>query len=273
MIIQYNDQAIFVGSGGSQWSEGQPTLVLQHGAALNRTVWVLLGRYFARHGYNVVIPDLPAHGASEGQALPSIEANATWLNGLVEHLALSHPIKTDGLIYCGHSMGALIVLEAASRQPEKIAKLVLLGSAVPMAVGDALLNAARDNDHAAIDMINMYGHAFASRIGNNPVSGISAYNTMEALLEQADDGVLFADMNACNEYKNGETAARSIAGIVKSTVISGDADFMTPTKLGAKLAKTLEGDFTLLKDCGHMMMSEQPEATLLALKKALNLGT
>lgn len=269
MIIQYNNQAIFVGSGGSQWRAGIPTLVMQHGAALDRTVWVLLGRYFARHGYNVVIPDLPGHGASDGQALTSIAANAQWLNGLVEQLAQNHPIATDELIYCGHSMGSLVTLEAASMQPEKMANLVLLGSAVPMVVGDALLDAARNNDHAAIDMINMFGHAFGSRIGNNPVSGISAYNTMEALLERAEDGVLFADMNACNEYKNGETAARSIAGKVTSTVISGDADRMTPTKLGATLAKALEGQFTLLKDCGHMMMSEQPEATLLALKQAL----
>jgi len=269
MIIEYNKQAIFVGSGGAQWRADQPTLVMQHGAALDRTVWVLLGRYFARHGYNLVIPDLPGHGASDGKALETIEANAIWLNGLVEHLAKSHPLTTDRLIYCGHSMGSLITLEAASMQPEKIAKLVLLGSAVPMVVGDALLNAARENDHAAIDMINMYGHAFGSRIGNNPVSGISAYNTIEALLERANDGVLFADMNACNEYKNGDTAASSIAGIVSSTVISGDADRMTPTKLGVTLSQTLDGNFTLLKDCGHMMMSEQPESTLLALKQAL----
>lgn len=269
MIIDYKNQAIFVGSGGAQWRAGLPTLVMQHGAALDRTVWVLLGRYFARHGYNLVIPDLPGHGASEGQALESIAESALWLNGLIEHVAQSHPIATDKLIYCGHSMGSLVTLEAASMQCEKMAKLVLLGSAVPMVVGDALLDAARNNDHAAIDMINMFGHAFGSRIGNNPVSGISAYNTMEALLERAEDGVLFADMNACNEYKNGETAASSIAGKVTSTVISGDADRMTPTKLGAKLAHTLEGKFTLLKDCGHMMMSEQPESTLLALKQAL----
>jgi len=270
MNIQFNDQAIFVGSGGAQWQAGQPTMVMQHGAALDRTVWVLLGRYFARHGYNVVIPDLPGHGASEGQALESIADNAKWLNALVEQLAQNHPLGNDELIYCGHSMGSLITLEAASMQPEKTAKLILLGSAVPMVVGDALLNAARANDHAAIDMINMFGHAFGSRIGNNPVSGISAYNTMEALLERADDGVLFADMNACNEYKNGESAARSLVGKVESTVISGDADRMTPTKLGAKLAQTLQGTFILLEDCGHMMMSEQPETTLQALKAALN---
>lgn len=270
MKIEFNNQTIFVGTGGAQWLEGQPTMLLQHGAGLDRTVWVLLGRYFARHGYNVVIPDLPGHGASQGQAFDTIEQNASWVNQFIEHLAQSQPLNADELIYCGHSMGSLVVLEAASMQQEKMHRLILLGSAVPMVVGEALLNAARNNEHAAIDMINMFGHGFGSRIGNNPVSGISAYNTMEALLERAEDGVLFADLNACNDYHNGNTAAKTLAGNTRATVISGDSDRMTPTKLGAKLAATLNARFALLPDCGHMMMSEQPETTLQAMKQALS---
>jgi len=269
MNIEFNKQKIFVGSGGVEWCEGLPTLLLLHGAGLNRTVWVLLGRYFARHGYNVVIPDLPGHGASEGSAFTSIEDNAKWVNSFMDHLAQSNPLATQKLIYCGHSMGSLVLLEAAANRVDQIDKLLLLGSSAPMVVGPPLLDAARNNEHAAIEMINMFGHGFGSRIGNNPVSGISAYNTMEALLEQADDGVLFADLNACNEYKNGEQAAKSLAGNIKATVISGDADRMTPTKLGAKLCTQLGGSFALLEDCGHMMMSEQPETTLQAMKQAL----
>ena len=269
MIIEFENHATFISTGAVDWREGQPTLVMQHGAGLDRTVWVLLGRYFARHGYNLVIPDLPGHGASDGDCFTSIEDNAAWLNRLLAHLAQSHPIAGNKLIYCGHSMGSLVTLEAASMQTDKIDKLILLGSAVPMVVGEPLLNAARNNDHSAIDMINMFGHGFGSRIGNNPVAGISAYNTMEALLERAEDGVLFADLNACNDYKNGEAAATSLAGSVNSYVISGDADRMTPTKLGHKLSQTLSAEFILLEDCGHMMMSEQPETTLQALKQSL----
>lgn len=269
MIIEFDSEAIFIGTGGVEWREGLPTLLLQHGAGLDRTVWVLLGRYFARHGYNVVIPDLPGHGASDGQVLNSIEDNASWINRLIEHLSQTYPLAANELIYCGHSMGSLVVLEAAAMQKDKLARLILLGSSVPMVVGEPLLSAARDNDHAAIDMINMFGHSYGSRIGNNPVSGISAYNTMEALLERAEDGVLFADLNGCNNYTNGEAAAKSLAGHISATVISGDADRMTPTKLGLKLSGTLEAEFILLNDCGHMMMSEQPETTLQAMKQAL----
>jgi len=275
MNIDFNEQSIFFSSGGVEWQAGLPTLVMQHGAGLDRTVWVLLARYFARHGFNVVTLDLPGHGASDGEPFTTIEQNAQWLNDIVTHLINTTVLESDNLIYCGHSMGSLVVLEAASllvasENSAKVDKLLLLGCAVPMVVGDALLNAARDNDHAAIDMINMFGHSYGSRIGNNKISGINVYNTMEALLERAEPGVLFADLNACNEYKQGEAAASALAGKVNATVIAGDADRMTPTKLGKKLAQTLGANFSLLNDCGHMMMSEKPEDTLQAMKHALS---
>ncbi len=269
MKIVFEQQDIFVGTGDTQWNENFPTLYLQHGAGLDRTVWVLLGRYFARHGYNVVAPDLPGHGSSSGEPIDSIEACASWVNRLLAHLHKEHGLAADNLIYCGHSMGSLVALEAAAGNVANVQKLILLGSAVPMGVGEALLSAARNNEHAAIEMINMYGHGFGSRIGNNPISGINIYNTMEVLLERADDGVLFTDLNACNEYTNGQTAAQTLAGNVQATVISGDSDFMTPTKLGMQIAEQLQATFTLLDDCGHMMMSEKPEATLQAMKRAL----
>jgi len=269
MNIEFNKQSIFVGSGGVDWIEGLPSLILLHGAGLNRTVWVLLGRYFARRGYNVVIPDLPGHGASEGVPFESIEQNADWINGFFDHLATTYPLAKDDLVYCGHSMGSLVMSEAAAKRADRIDRLVLLGGSAPMMVGKPLLDAARNNDFAAIDMINMFGHGFGSRIGNNPVSGISAYNTMEALLAQSGDGVLYADLNACNEYKNGDAAIAKLAGKVTTTVIAGDVDRMTPAKLGQRWCEQFDGLYILLEDCGHMMMSEQPEATLQAMKRAL----
>lgn len=270
MIIKHKRFSTFVSTGGTQWEKGLDTLVLLHGAGLNRTVWVLLGRYFARRGFNVIIPDLPGHGASNGKALTSIEDYADWVNSLVAALSKDKALSDKNIAYAGHSMGSLVMLEAAARNTKHVNRLVLLGSAAPMSVGDALLNAAKNNEHAAIEMINMFGHAFGSRIGNNPISGINVYNSMEALLEQADDGVLYNDLNACNEYQNGEAAAKSIAGKIESTIISGTEDKMTPVKACKQLTEWLDGSMLLLDDCGHMMMSEKPEASLQAMKKALN---
>ncbi len=269
MMISMDGHATCVGQGGAYWRKGLPTLVMLHGAGLDRTVWVYLARYFSRRGYNLVVPDLPGHGRSAGECLLSIEAAANWVNRLVDQLAAYEILSKSDLHYCGHSMGSLVMLHAASKRRKPPTSLVLLGSAYPMAVGKPLLNAARANQHAAIDMINLFGHSFASQLGNNPVAGISAYNTMEALLERAPEDVLYHDLNACNEYTAGEEAAAKLNGKTQSTIIAGDSDRMTQLKMCQSLQKQLDAQLFVLNNCGHMMMSEQPEETLQALKQVL----
>jgi pimeloyl-ACP methyl ester carboxylesterase len=46
-------------------------------------------------------------------------------------------------------------------------------------------------------------------------------------------------------------------------VVAGDLDRMTPARQSAKLAEAIMGArFVALPGCGHMMMVEQPDATL-----------
>ena len=54
-----------------------------------------------------------------------------------------------------------------------------------------------------------------------------------------------------------------------AVLILGDGDMMTPPR-NAKLAAAMpDGRMIVLKDCGHMMMAEQPDETLDALIDAL----
>ena len=128
----------------------------------------------------------------------SIEAMAEWVAALLEKVASGSPIHL-----AGHSMGSLVALQTASMQKNDIQRLLLLGSAVPMPVGDALLNAARDNDHASIDMVSIFGHSLQSRLGGNPVAGINVLGAAIKLMEQAGPGVMFGGLNACNNYTAG----------------------------------------------------------------------
>ena len=44
-------------------------------------------------------------------------------------------------------------------------------------------------------------------------------------------------------------------------------DIMTPTRNGAELARLIPGSTTVtIPDCGHLLLAEQPDATLDALK-------
>lgn len=269
MHIELHGHSTFVGSGGIDWQPGRPTLVLQHGAGMDRTIWVLLARYAARHGYNVVAADLPGHGASKGEPLDTIEAQGEWLHSLLDALKARHDLPEGDLMLGGHSMGALAVLAAAASKPAVVNTLLLFGVGYPMPVGPPLLEAAERNEQAAIDMITFYGHSFSSRLGHNPVAGISVYNVADALLGRAAPGVLFTDLQACNDFRIDEASLAALAKSVRCSIISGVEDRMTPAKFSSALASSIDASVHVLEDCGHMMMAEQPEACLQAMMKSL----
>jgi len=259
---QYNNQEVYFYTGGESHAPGRDTVVFVHGAGMDHTVWTLYSRYWAKAGYNVLTIDLPGHGLSSGEPLQSIEDCGDFVSGFVQHMELAEKVYM-----VGHSMGSLVALESAARLPGTV-KLAMLGTSVPMVVGEALLNAARDNDRSAIDMISLFGHSYGSQLGSNPIAGISAQLSAERLLENAADGVLYTSLNACNEYKAGFDTAAQLSCPV--TLILGEFDQMTPRKHIDKLLESFsDADQIVISDCGHMMMSEKPEATHQALYQVI----
>jgi len=262
MRTRIADQDAAVATGGEALRPGLPALVFLHGAGCDSTVWTLFARFFARSGFNVIAPSLPAHDGSGGAALESIEAMAGWIHQLLDRLQ----IERAHLV--GHSLGSLIAMEAAGMRAERFERLVLLGTAVPMAVGDPLLDAARRHDGAAIDMILQFGHAYRSLLGANRVAGIHIVNATGRLLYRHLNGVLYADLNACRNYTHGIDAARRWAR--RASLILGTEDRMTPPAAARALIEALpDPDVVMIPDCGHMLMSEQPEAVHRALRRAL----
>ncbi|MFT7459245.1 MAG: pimeloyl-ACP methyl ester carboxylesterase [Planctomycetota bacterium] len=262
MQYEINGDIVYANTGGVEHKQKQRTIVFVHGAGLDHTTWVLFNRFFARSGFNTFAVDLPGHGMSKGDPLSSVEQMSQWLGTFLDKAN----IDTTGLI--GHSLGSLVTIETASRMPDRINNVILLGTACPMPVGEPLLSAAKENKHSAIDIILLYGHAYNSQLGGNPVAGINIVNSSMRLLERALDSRLFTDLNACNEYTNGLIAAAEIQ--VPVTLILGKEDKMTPPVAASALIESLNNKrVEILSKCGHMMLTEQPELVHKALVRAL----
>src|SRR5271169_6634329 len=249
----------FVGTGGRDFDPALPCVVFLHGAGLDHSVWALLARSFAHHGFGVLAPDFPGHGRSAGAPLWSIAAFADWTAALIA--AASVPAAR----LVGHSMGSLVALETAAQHPDRVTALGLIATAAPMRVSDELLGAAKANDHAAIDMISIWGHGYHATLGGSSAPGLWMLGGGERLLERARPGVISADLSACNDYHDAFAAAAKVA--VPSTVIQGTRDMMTPAKGGRAVAAAIPGGrVAMIEDAGHMLMSERPDDILAALR-------
>lgn len=257
MRLSVDGRQTYVYTGARDFDPQRESIVFVHGAALDHSVWLLQSRYFAHHGRNVLVPDLPGHGRTPRPLIDTVTGMADWVIGLADALAI------ERVILVGHSMGALVTLEAAARHPRRVSRLALLGCAVPMAVAEPLLAAARDNRHAGYDMINIWGHSPAAWLGGSETPGMWMTGSAIRLLERAGPGVLYNDLDACSQYAHGLDSAARVA--CPTLLLAGRGDVMTPAKVAGELAETIpQGRMTTL-DCGHLLMSEKPNAVLDAL--------
>jgi pimeloyl-ACP methyl ester carboxylesterase len=260
MQLSVNGIDTFVATGGKPFDKSLPAVVLLHGAGFDCSTWALHSRWFAHHGYAVLAPDLPGHGRSSGKALPTIADMADWTAALIDAAGAAKARLV------GHSMGSLIALETAARHPDKVSRLSLVATAAVMTVGPDLLKAAEANDAAAIDMVSIWGLGFKAELGGSLAPGLWMHQGAQRVLQRCAPGVLHNDLAACNAYQNALNAAAQIK--VPTTFILGERDMMTPAKAGKALAAAIPSSRTIvLKGAGHMMMAEQPDELLAALRE------
>lgn len=258
MELTVDGKSVFAATGGRAFKPELPTLVFIHGASLDHTVWTLQTRYFAHHGRNVLAIDLPGHGRSAGPALGSIAALADWVIRLLDAARL------EKAALVGHSMGALIALEAASRAPSRVWALALLGVAGRMPVHRDLLNAANEGQHEAIDLIASWGFGRRAHLGGAQGPGLWMLGSGVRLFEHAEPGVLGRDLAACNDYATALDAAAKVTCPV--LLLLGEIDRMTPPAAARELAaRFADARTVVLPGAGHMMMIEQPDRALEAL--------
>ena len=259
MELNVDGRKVFAATGGKAFDAGLPAIIFIHGAAADHTVWKLQTRYFAWHGRGVLAVDMPGHGRSDGPPIPTIEGLADWLIAVLDAAGL------ERASFVGHSIGSLVTLDAAARYPDRVDALALLGCAFPMRVNDELLNSARANEDLANQLTNAWGYGRAAQLGRHTIPGTWMLKGGMRLVEESADGVLFNDMNACDKYNGGETAA----GRVKCPTLSimGEKDMMTPLKTARRTAALIAGATeTVIPGAGHIMMDEAPDETLDALR-------
>jgi len=257
VILDIAGHRAYVATGGRAHVEGRPWALFLHGAGFDHTAWALQSRWLAFRGWNVLCPDLPGHGRSGGAPLTSIGAMADWA------LALLDAVKAESAVLIGHSMGALIAVDAASRSPGRVSRLLLIGPAARMPVHPDLLSAAERNHHDAIDMMNLWGHGHDAGIGGSRAPGVWMVGAAERILERAAPGVLFQDLTACNAY-DGQLAAAAVTA--PALLVCGERDMMTPVRNARALAAALpRSDVRVLAGAGHMLLAERPNELVEAM--------
>jgi pimeloyl-ACP methyl ester carboxylesterase len=269
MNININGHTAYAYTGGKTFDPALPCIAFVHGALHDHSGFTLLARWFAHHGYCVLAVDLPGHMRSAGQPVASIEDAAKWLLQLLAAAG----VQRAALV--GHSMGSLIALQASAMAPAVVSRLVMVGTAYPMPVSDALLSTAQNNPQQAIHMVNTFSIATIAGKPSFPGPGMWLHGANAVLMRRVQAHAqqhlglnLFAhDFGICNNYTGGLVAAAAVQCPVH--FVLGAQDQMTLPKASVELAALLKARVHTLPGTGHHIMAEAPDGVLAAVRAAM----
>lgn len=270
MMLNVNGAATYAYTGGKPFDAAKPTVVMIHGVLNDHSVWALQSRYLANHGFNVLAIDLPGHCRSQGEAPASVETAADFIGALLDAAGVAQAALV------GHSWGSLIAMEAAARFPDRISHLVLVGTAFPMKVSPALIQASLEEPEKALRMVNVFSRstlaAPPSALGPGTwVYGAGMALGRRVLRSNPAVNVFHRGFVACDSYAGGLAAMQH--GRCPVLFVLGAADQMTPPKAAQGLidaARTAGRAVEVARvPVGHHQMTEAPDATLFALRDFL----
>ena len=270
MELSVNGHKTYCYTGGKNFDAAQPTVVFIHGVLNDHSVWGLQSRYLAHHGWNVLAVDLPGHCRSQGDAPSSVDEAADFIIALLDAAGVARAALV------GHSWGSLIALEAAARLKGRVSHLVLVGTAFPMKVSEALLGASLNEPMKALKLVNVLSRSTLapppSALGPGTwVYGVSMALGRRVLASNPKVNVFHRGFKACDSYANGETAIRQITCPV--LFLLGEQDQMTQPKAAQSLISVARDSGKTVQIAslavGHHQMSEAPDETLFAIRDFL----
>jgi pimeloyl-ACP methyl ester carboxylesterase len=222
-----------------------PPLVLLHGFAMDRSIWVDLVE--SQLGdQQVILPDLRGHGESDAPEGPySMSLMAADLAYLLDALGI------EQAIVCGHSMGGYVALAFAEHHPHKLAGLGLITTNAQADPAEK-----RAGRFTLIDQIRERGalavaESLAPRLSSNPAVVGQAQHLICSITPQGLIGALLG------MAERPDRTAQLPQVNVPALVVAGEADQITDFASAKAMADALpQGEFLGIPGVGHLPMSE-----------------
>ena len=145
---------------------------------------------------------------------------ADWVAALLEQMEISQAALV------GHSMGALIALDLAAAGRSACGRWRSWAWPSACRCIPICRRAADRNEVLAAELVTSWGHARRGQVGGHPAPGLWMAGSAVRLIDRAPDGVLAADLAACNAYD--QARARAAAVRCPTLFLLGAADRMTP---------------------------------------------
>lgn len=235
-------------------TSSKPSILILHGWGLSGAVYLKLARLLKREGFAVFVPDLPGFGKEP------LRSQAMMLDDYVSFVdEFLKANKIDKLIIIGHSFGGRVALKYAFKYPQKTNKIVLTGAPV------------------------IRRRVFKRKI--SLVAAIAGGQLFRFLPKATKDflrKLLYFLIGEWDYYKAGSLKqvfkniiSEDLVVYAKNVkvpvlLVWGENDKVVPVSDMKKIVKIIpHATFSVVKDAGHKLPYEKPEAFVKAIRQFL----
>jgi pimeloyl-ACP methyl ester carboxylesterase len=250
--IEYRGARMRLFAGGDG-----PPLLLIHG--FGGAAWNFSELAPLLPGRRLLIPDLPGHAASA--PLPAAPTTAAYADAVAA--CLDGPVDVFG-----HSMGGAVALRLAERRPDLVRRIVLAAAA-------GITSSTRLSEIT----ITLVGVVQPAKIAGRRVERIArsrrlrrlVFGTFEVsnpdlLTERSVHGLLrgptmHTDALGAGKALSADDPRRDLDRVrCPVLVLWGGRDRQVPLEDGFEYARRLRAPVRVIADCGHLLISERPDA-------------
>jgi len=232
-----------------------PTVVFVHGLGSRPGHWLRVARWTAEH-HQVVLVDLPGHGASPMARSLTVRSAGWALANALEH------VSNDPVILVGHSIGGLVAAEAALQNPGRVRGLVLVETALRpqvddeerMGIEDAM---DRDFDGFVRAIYRSFGHDSAQ----GAMLAADAADMDAGVMRTWIDLALQADIS-----KDMDRLQVPVLAVLSDRSWPGDEPWdVTARALGYEQLHDLKP--VRIENAGHFVMLDDPSTVARAIER------
>ena len=247
-------------------------VVLVHGLSGSASNWALVAPLLVRRRRLLVV-DLPGHGGSDPlPAAPTLEPYADRVVRVARRLGFA------SAAYVGHSLGGIVALRVATREPDAVTALVLAAGA-----------GIRSSTRIAERTLAFVGWVQPGRrisphwrlvARHEPLRRAVFAHWLTADPIALSERAVAAKLRDVNLNTDTDSAWRALVRDdpradlhlvrCRSLVIWGAADNQLPVADAFDFARRLRAPVRVIADCGHLLIVERPDACVDAIDRFLD---
>jgi sigma-B regulation protein RsbQ len=249
-------------------ADGQP-MVFAHGFGCDQNMWRFVWPAFADR-YRVVLFDHVGHGGSDAGAFD--EQRYAGLDGYARDLLeIVEALDLHDVVLVGHSVSAMIAVLAAAEQPERFARLVLVGPSARYIDDDGYVGGfTREDIEGLLESLESNYLGWSSAMA----PAIMGNTDRPELGDELTNSFCRTDPRIAAHFARttflGDNRADLERVRTPSLVLQCTQDAIAPQAVGEYVHEHLaDSRFVLLAASGHCPNLSAPEETIAAIEAFL----